>query len=93
MSHAHEHHGEHHGHGPKVLPASLAAPEAAIKAWRTRLLIVAAAAAIVSLVFLFVQGGRGHILRAYLLGYMICFGFAGVSLASEEMIGAGFSSM
>jgi hypothetical protein len=81
MSHAHEHHGEHHGHGPKVLPASLAAPEAAIKAWRTRLLIVGVAAAIVSLVFLFVQGGRGHILRAYLLGYMICFGFSGGGLA------------
>jgi hypothetical protein len=81
MSHAHEHHGEHHGHGPKVLPASLAPPEAAIKAWRTRLLIVGVAAAIVSLVFLFVQGGRGHILRAYLLGYMICFGFSGGGLA------------
>jgi hypothetical protein len=80
MSHAHEHHGEHHGHGPKVLPASLAAPEAAIKAWRTRLLIVGVAAAIVSLVFLFVQGGRGHMLRAYLLGYMICFGFSGGGL-------------
>jgi hypothetical protein len=80
MSHAHEHHGEHHGHGPKVLPASLAAPEAAIKAWRTRLLIVGVAAAIVSLLFLFVQGGRGHILRAYLLGYMICFGFSGGGL-------------
>ena len=80
MSHAHEYHGEHHGYGPKVLPASLAAPEVAIKAWRTRLLIVAVAAAIVSLVFLFVEGGRGHILRAYLLGYMICFGFSGGGL-------------
>jgi len=42
MSHGHEHHGEDQGYGPKVLPASLAAPAEAIKAWRTRLLIVGA---------------------------------------------------
>jgi hypothetical protein len=82
MSLGHEHHGDagHHDHGSRALPASLAAPEA-IKAWRTRLLIVGGAAALISLVFLLVQGGAGHILRAYLLGYMICFGFAGGGLA------------
>jgi len=82
MSHGHEHHGEagHHHHGPRPLPASLAAPPA-VSAWRTRLLIVAAAAAIVSLVFFFVPGGQGHLLRAYLLGYMISFGLAGGGLA------------
>jgi hypothetical protein len=47
MSHGHEHHGAGHGHGPRVLPASLAAPEEAIKAWRMRLLIVGAVAAII----------------------------------------------
>jgi len=82
MSHGHEHHGEHHGHGPKVLPASLAAPEEAIKAWRMRLLIVGALAAIVSLVaFSWSHEGRNHLLRAYLMGYMVCFGFAGGGLA------------
>jgi hypothetical protein len=82
MSLGHEHHGEagHHDHyGPRPLPASLAAPPE-VSAWRTRLLIVAAAAAIVSLVFLFVPGGQGHLLRAYLLGFMISFGFAGGGL-------------
>lgn len=88
MSPGHEHHGyEHHGdaghldlHGPRPLPASLAAPEA-VSAWRTRLLIVGVAAVVLSLPFLFVTGGKTHMLRAYLLGYMICFGFAGGGLA------------
>src|SRR5215471_16312971 len=80
MSHGHEQHGAGHGHGPKVLPASLAAPNEVIKAWRTRLLIVGGAAALISLVFLMTAGGPGHLLRAYLLGYMIAFGFAGGGL-------------
>lgn len=78
MSHGHEHHGEGHGHGPKVLPASLAAPEEPIKAWRLRLLIVGALAAIVSiLAFAWSDEGRNHLMRAYLMGFMVSFGFAG----------------
>jgi hypothetical protein len=46
-----------------------------------RLLIVAVIAAVVSLAFLFVPGGKSHMLRAYLLGFMICFGFSGGGLA------------
>src|SRR5215472_10621191 len=86
MSPGHENYGhEHHGaaghyYSPRVLPASLAAPAEVLTAWRTRLLIVGGVAALVSLLFLLV-GGAGHILRAYLLGYMICFGFAGGGLA------------
>src|SRR5882724_6763744 len=82
MSHGHEHHGEDQGYGPKVLPSSLAAPEEAIKAWRTRLLVVGALAAIVSLVaFSWSHEGRNHLLRAYLMGFMVSFGFAGGGLA------------
>ncbi len=78
MSHGHEHHGEGHGHEPKVLPASLAAPEEPIKAWRLRLLIVGALAAIVSiLAFAWSDEGRNHLMRAYLMGFMVSFGFAG----------------
>jgi hypothetical protein len=85
MSLGHEHHGEaggHHDahHGPRTLPASLAAPEV-VSAWRTRFLILAVVAAIVSLAFAFSSEGRNHLLRAYLLGYMTCFGFAGGGLA------------
>src|SRR5271154_2214899 len=84
MSSGHEYNGEaggHHGHyGPRVLPASLAAPEI-LSAWRMRALIVFAVATILSVFFAFSHEGKNHILRAYLLGYMICFSFAGGGLA------------
>jgi hypothetical protein len=84
MSSGHEHYGaaggEHDHHGPRPLPASLAAP-GILSAWRTRALTVFAVATILSLFFAFTHEGRNHILRAYLLGYMICFSFAGGGLA------------
>jgi len=61
------------------MPAVLSAPPM-VAVWRTRLLMVAAAATLVSLIFLLVPGGRGHILRAYLLGYMMSFSLAGGGL-------------
>jgi hypothetical protein len=79
MSSAHEHHGEHGAHEPRVLPASLAAPEVLV-AWRTRALIVAAVFALLTLLFAFSHDGRNHIIRAYLMGYMTCFNFAGGGL-------------
>lgn len=82
MSSAHEHHGEqgtHAHHGPRVLPASIAAPSVLV-AWRTRALIVAAVFALLTLAFVFTHEGRNHILRAYLMGYMTCFNFAGGGL-------------
>jgi hypothetical protein len=84
MSSGHEHidaAGGHHGdHGPRTLPASLAAP-GILSAWRTRALIVFAVATLVSLLaFSWSHEGRNHLLRAYLLGYMICFSFAGGGL-------------
>ena len=83
MSSGHEHNGAAGGHddhyGPRPLPASLAAP-GILSAWRTRALIVFAVAAILSVFFALTHEGRNHILRAYLLGYMICFSFAGGGL-------------
>jgi hypothetical protein len=80
MSFGHEHNGEAGGHhGPRVLPASLAAPEI-VSVWRTRALIVAVVATILTVPFLFTHEGRNHIIRAYLMGYMTCFGFAGGGL-------------
>jgi hypothetical protein len=84
MSSGHEHNGEagghHDHHGPRVLPASLAAPEI-VSAWRTRALIICVVATLISLLaFPWSHEGRNHLLRAYLLGYMICFGFAGGGL-------------
>jgi len=85
MEMANEHHGAdltlgHAHHGPRTLPAVLAAPDVVL-AWRTRAAIVSVAFGLISLVFLFVPGGREHLLRAYLMGYMTCFNFTGGALA------------
>jgi hypothetical protein len=83
MASGHEHNGGaggHGDHGPRTLPASLAAPEI-VSAWRMRALIVFAVAAILSVVLGFTRGGGDHLLRAYLMGFMICFSFAGGGLA------------
>jgi hypothetical protein len=83
MSSGHEHYGEagghHDHHGPKTLPASLAAPEI-LSAWRMRALIIFVVATLLSVAFAFSHEGKNHILRAYLMGYMICFSFAGGGL-------------
>jgi hypothetical protein len=83
MSSGHEHYGEagghHDNHGPKTLPASLAAPEI-LSAWRMRALIVFVVATLLSVAFAFSHEGKNHILRAYLMGYMICFSFSGGGL-------------
>jgi len=85
MEMANEHHGAdltlgHAHHGPRTLPAVLAAPDVVL-AWRTRAGIVAGVCGLISLAFLFVPGGREHLLRAYLMGYMTCFNFTGGALA------------
>lgn len=85
MEMANEHHGAdltlgHAHHGPRTLPAVLAAPDVVL-AWRTRAAVVAAVFGLLSLIFLFVPGGREHLLRAYLMGYMTCFNFTGGALA------------
>ena len=79
MSSAHEHHGEHGAHahhGPRVLPATLAAPPV-LAVWRMRALIVAAVFAVLTFAcFSWTHEGRNHIFRAYLAGYMTCFNLA-----------------
>ena len=73
--------GQHSHHGPRVLPSTLGAPEL-IAVWRTRALLICAVATLVSLLFLLDgHNGARHLLRAYLMGYMTCFGFAGGGLA------------
>ena len=79
MAHAIDTHGHADGHhGPRVLPADLSAPPV-VGAWRSRALMIAAVFAVLAaLVGLF--GGADHIMRGYLLGYMICFAFCGGGL-------------
>jgi len=83
MSFGHEQHGEHGAHAhhaPRTLPASLDAPDVLL-AWRRRALVVAVVFALLTLFFAFTSEGRDHIIRAYLMGYMTCFNFAGGALA------------
>jgi hypothetical protein len=83
MASGHEQHeaGHHGGHdGPRTLPASLYSPET-LSAWRTRALVVFAVSALLSLIWFFLPFGKAHILRAYVLGFMASFGFAGGGLA------------
>ena len=83
MASGHEHHGEHgHAahHGSRTMPTVLNSPEL-IAGWRTKSAVVAVVASVISLVFLFTDpGGKSHVLRAYLMGFVLCFGFAGGGL-------------
>ena len=63
------------------MPASLEAP-AVVTKWRKRAIAIAMVTAAGSLAaFGGSHDGRNHLLRAYLMGYMLCFGFAGGGLA------------
>ena len=83
MASGHEQHGSHHTaahHGPRVLPSTLGSPEV-LSAWRTRSLIVGVVFTLISvLAFGWSDNGRTHLLRAYLHGWVLCFGFAGGGL-------------
>jgi hypothetical protein len=80
MSSGHTNHEPHGHYGPRTLPAQLNAPADILAAWRVRALAVAAVFALLSVAFVFTHEGRNHIFRAYLMGAMTCFGFAGGGL-------------
>lgn len=80
MATDHQHHDHHAHHGPRALPVVLTAPEG-IAGLRNRALIIGLILAALSFVFLFVPTGHGHLLRAYLMGYMTLFNFCGGGLA------------
>jgi len=86
MELAHEQHGHMddahsavHHHGPRTLPTVLTAPPM-VAEWRKRMMVIAIAAIVVSLIFIFFPLGRVHMLRAYLLGWMMSFTLAGGGL-------------
>ncbi len=73
-------HALHQDHGPRVLPANLSAP-AMVAVWKSRALLAAAAGAVLSVLMAFLPGhGFDHVLRAYLVGWLLCFGFCGGGL-------------
>jgi hypothetical protein len=84
MSSELEHPGENGTHGqpgPRTLPSSLTAPAEVLLKWRLRALLIALIFGVLSfLCFSETHEGRNHMLRAYLMGYMTCFNFAGGAL-------------
>jgi hypothetical protein len=68
-----------HGYHEKTLPADLSAP-AFVNAWRTRALTVGVASAVIGIILAILANTQGdhwhHFFRAWLLGFMMCFGFA-----------------
>ena len=80
---AHETHGSSHA---KTLPADLGAP-AFVNAWKMRAIVACAVFLVLGLLFAFVGSATGdtyaweHVLRGWLLGLMITWGFAVGGLA------------
>jgi len=74
---AHETHAPTHA---KTLPADLGAP-AFVDGWQTRALVVGAVFAVIAALLAFADGSIDHVLRAWLLGLMMTFGFAVGGLA------------
>jgi hypothetical protein len=79
---------EHH---TKTLPASLGAP-AFVDVWRTRALIIGCVFSVVAVILGFLSGDHwNHFLRAWLHGFMICFGFCcgGMCLLMVQYLSGG----
>src|SRR5271154_6456225 len=85
---AHEHHAN-------SLPSELNAP-LLINSWRRRALVVCAIFAVLSIVLAVLAAtvdhdGINHLLRSYLLGYIICWGFTvgGLALLMVQYLSGG----
>jgi hypothetical protein len=75
----------------KTLPADLGAP-AFVNAWRTRALTVGAIFGVIGLILAFLAGDKfQHLLRSWLLGFMITLGFSigGMALLMVQYLSGG----
>ena len=84
-----------HGHNDKTLPADLSAP-AFVNGWRSRALVVGAVFAVLSIVLAFLAAtfdhdGINHLLRSYLMGFILCWSFAigGMALLMLQYLTGG----
>jgi hypothetical protein len=73
-----------------TLPADLGAP-AFVEVWKTRALVIGLVATVVAAGLAFADGSIDHVLRAWLLGLMLTFGFAvgGLALLMVQYITGG----
>jgi len=79
---------EHHA---KTLPSNLSAP-AFVDVWRTRALVIGCIFSVLAVLLGFLSGDHwNHFLRAWLHGYMICFGFCcgGMALLMVQYLSGG----
>lgn len=82
------HFSEHH---TKTLPANLSAP-AFVDIWRKRALIIGVIFLIAAIILGFLSGDHwNHFLRAWLQGFMLCFGFCcgGLELLMVQYLSGG----
>src|ERR1700689_329519 len=84
-----------HGHHANSLPTELNAP-LLLNSWRRKALVVGAIFAVLSIVLAFLAAtidhdGINHLLRSYLLGYIICWGFTvgGLALLMVQYLSGG----
>src|SRR5271163_4748067 len=83
-----------HAFHAKTLPADLNAP-AFVSAWRTRALTVGAVFAVLGIILMFLANGQGdhfqHLLRSWLLGFIITWGFSvgGLALLMVQYLSGG----
>lgn len=79
------------GHHAKTLPADLSAP-AFVDTWRSRALVIGCIFLALAVILGFLSGDHwSHFLRAWLHGYMICFGFTcgGMALLMVQYLSGG----
>jgi hypothetical protein len=83
-------HDSHAATQAKRLPAELGAP-AFVDGWRTRALAIGLAFSVVAAGLAFADKSIGHVLRAWLLGLMMTFGFAvgGLALLMVQYVTGG----
>ena len=84
-----------HGQHAKSLPSELNAP-LLLNGWRRRAIVVGAIFAVLSIVLAFLAAtidhdGIDHLLRSYLLGFMICWGFTvgGLAMLMVQYLSGG----
>ena len=80
-----------HGYHEKTLPADLSAP-AFVSGWRSNALIVGVVFSILGIILGFLANdGWNHFLRAWLMGFMISFGFCcgGMALLMVQYLSGG----
>src|ERR1700744_2592855 len=80
-----------HGYYEKTLPADLSAP-AFVNGWRSKALLIGVVFSVLGIILGFLSNdGWNHFLRAWLMGFMLCFGFCcgGMALLMVQYLSGG----